>query len=310
MALHPEIKKMLDNFKAMNLAEFNELTPDEVRSRGLAMAQARVFPHELPPLKISDHQIPTTDGTNILGRLYQPKIITTKSLIIFYHGGGYVFGNVETHDKTCRWLATVLETPIISIDYRLAPEYPFPTPIEDGYDALVWIAKNAEKIGVPYKKLVVSGDSAGGNLATMVSLLARDRHDPKIDLQFLIYPWISSNFDTSSYRQYATDHLLTKKDCIYFTELYMKNSAPANYSAFPLEDADLKNLPPAMVIVAECDVLHDEGLAYAEKLRTAGNTVYEYEAEGMIHGFLNQFPIPASYNAVQDILAKLQPLLQ
>jgi acetyl esterase len=309
MPLHPEIKKMLADFKAMQLAEFNTLTPKEVRSRALTMANSRVLPHELPPVEISDYQIPVADGTHILGRLYKPETITTKSLIIFYHGGGYVFGSVETHDKTCRWLASALQTPIISIDYRLAPEYPFPTSIEDGYTAFEWVVQNATKIGVAYEKLVVAGDSAGGNLATMVSLLARDRYAPKIDLQFLIYPWISDDFDTHSYRQYATDHLLTKKDCIYFTEHYMTNAGAVDYSAFPLENTDLKNLPPAFVVVAECDVLHDEGVAYAQKLRAAGNTVYEVEAEGMIHGFLNQFPIKASYNAVDKILKELRPLL-
>ena len=113
---------------------------------------------------------------------------------------------------------------MISIDYRLAPEYPFPTPIEDGYAAFEWVTKNATKIGVPYQKLVVAGDSAGGNLATLVSILARDRHAPKIDLQLLFYPWVSSNINTDSYKRYATDHLLSKKDCIWFTEKYLEQS--------------------------------------------------------------------------------------
>lgn len=309
MPLHPDIKKMLDTLYASGWKERHLVTPEIARADGLALARTRKFPVALPTVTTTDYLISTKDGAQITVRLYKPEAIKTETLIIYYHGGGYVVGDLETHDMACRWFANHLQTPLIAVDYRLAPEYPFPTPIEDGYAAFTWITQQAKKIGVPYKKLVVAGDSAGANLATLVSILARDRHGPKIDLQFLLYPWISSNTETASYNQYAENYLLSKKDCVWFANHYLENSGTANYSAFPLEAADLKNLPPAFIVVAECDVLHDEGIAYAKKLQAAGVTVYEYEAEGMIHGFLNQFPIAASYNTMNTILNKLRPLL-
>jgi acetyl esterase len=285
------------------------VTPEIARTDGLALARARKFPVQLPIVHTRDYLIPTHDGTQITVRLYKPEIINTAALMIYYHGGGYVVGNLETHDMACRWMATSLQTPFIAVDYRLAPEYPFPVLIEDGYSAFEWITQNAKELGITYKQLIVGGDSAGANLATIVSILARDRYAAKIDLQFLLYPWVSNNIETTSYNKYAENHLLSKKDCVWLAHHYLANAGAANYSAFPLEDANLQNLPTAFVVVAECDVLHDEGVAYAQKLRAAGNIVYEYEAEGMIHGFLNQFPLAASFNTMNTILAKFQTLL-
>jgi acetyl esterase len=255
-----------------------------------------------------DYKIPTTDGTHITGRLYKTETMNTDHLIIYYHGGGYLAGSIETHDLACRWLASDLQMPLFSIDYRLAPEFQFPTPVEDGYSAFLWLSEHAAQIGIPYQKLIVAGDSAGANLATLVSILARDRHGPKIDFQFLLYPWVSQNIDTPSYREYAQNYLLSKQDCCYFMEQYL-STRPQPYSPFPLENTTLEMLPPAFITVAECDVLHDEGVAYANKLRQAGNTVYEFEAPGMIHGFLNHFTLPSAYQIMSEILGKFDKIL-
>jgi len=205
--------------------------------------------------------------------------------IIFYHGGGYVLSCMQHYDVFCRWMSSELGATVISVDYRLAPEHPFPTPIEDGYFALEWIVSHAEKLLIKDKPLIVAGDSAGAHLAAMVSILCRDRAGPKIAWQWLIYPWLDNDFSNASYQTYAKGYLNDMATMKWFDGHFMSKEDGVSFPGYPSQVDDLTNLPPAYIISAEHDPLRDEAYVYSQKLQAAGNTAYYDCALGMTHGF-------------------------
>lgn len=310
MSLHPEIKAALEGLPAAGWQDIATLSPQAAREQSWRFAQMRRFPVSLPPINSRDVQLSVSGGDSILLRLYQPEETHSTAAIIYYHGGGYVVGSVEQYDPVCRWIAAKLSVPVISVDYRLAPEYPFPIQIEDGYAALEWIVNNAHALGIQDRHMIVSGDSAGAHLATMMCILSRDRKGPKIAGQWLLYPWVDDDLNRTSYAMYSEGFVLKKSSMEWYIKQYLTGDAKANYPAFPMQITNLKNLPAAFVVVAECDVLYDEAQAYIQKLRAAGNTVHDCVAEGMIHGFLTLYPVPACFATAEKIFAQMKTYMQ
>jgi acetyl esterase len=239
---------------------------------------------------------------NIPIRIYKPQGRSLVPVVIYYHGGGWVKGNIETHDYVCRYIAKGSNSIVVSVGYRLAPEYKFPIGLEDCYDALVWIEKNAGTFNGDPKRIVVAGDSAGGNLATVVCLLSKERQGPDILKQVLIYPSVDVS-DTShgSYIRYEKGYNLERQHAEACFKHYVNNeSERLNPYVSPLLAENVSRLPSALIILGECDVLVDEGLKYAKKLKDAGVKVEYHVYKGMPHGFI-LYTYQESFEALDKI---------
>ena len=240
------------------------------------------------PVKKVEDRVIEANGTRLAIRIYTPEASRALPILIFYHGGGWVIGNIETHDAPCRALTNGAGCIVISVDYRLAPEHKFPTPAEDCYAAAVWIAGHAAEIGGDARRIAVGGDSAGGNLSAAVAQMARDRKGPAIAFQLLIYPVTAYAADTVSSKTNAEGYLLTKGAMDWFWGHYLLSASDgAKAYASPLRATSFGKLPPAFVITAEFDPLRDEGADYAEKMRQAGVAVKHSDYKGAIHGFFS-----------------------
>jgi acetyl esterase len=209
--------------------------------------------------------------------------------IVYFHGGGFVIGSPESHDVTCRLLANTAGARLFSVDYRLAPENKFPAAVEDCLAATEWVAANARDLGIDPSRLVVAGDSAGGNLAAVVAQISRDRAGrPPVAFQILIYPVTDASGETDSKRELAAGYMLDRETIDWFHECYASDPADwADPRLSPLRAEDFSKLAPAYVVTAGYDPLRDEGAAYAEAMRLAGVEVTHVDYEGMIHGFFN-----------------------
>jgi acetyl esterase len=289
MPLDPQVRALLDTLASSGIPANHAMTPAQARE---AMSRKRaLFPATAAePIARTEDRTIATDAGSIPIRLYWPRITSEAlPLLLFFHGGGWVLGSRDTHDGTCRSIANRADCVVLSVDYRLAPEHPFPAAVEDSYAATTWAAANAASIGADALRLGVAGDSAGGNLATVVALMARDRGTPPIKVQFLIVPVTDAAMDTESYRRNRTGYGLEAADMAYFFDHYLGDTIPRdNVYVSPARTVDLSGLPSAIVFTAEYDPLRDEGMAYAERLRAAGVTVQVREWPGMVHGFFGQ----------------------
>jgi acetyl esterase len=219
-------------------------------------------------------------------RIYTPNGSGLFPVLVWFHGGGWVVGDLDTADATSRNLTVAANCVVVSVDYRLAPETKFPGPAEDCYAATQWVEQNAASINVDPGRIAVGGDSAGGNLAAAVSLMARDRGVSLPVFQLLVYPVTDRNFESKSYVSNAEGYQLTRDGMAWYWDHYLKNDADAsNPYAAPLQAPELSGLPPALVITAEYDPLRDEGEAYAHRLEAAGVPTVYTRYDGMIHGF-------------------------
>jgi len=281
MALHPDVVQLLAFFEELGIPDPYTVTPDELRASMAAMPVAS-------PTQVADveqRDIPGADGP-VAVRIYHPEGDGPHPLLVLYHGGGWVVGGLDTHDETARQLCAGAAVVVVSVDYRLAPETPFPGGLEDCYQATCWAVAEAPSLGADPERLAVAGDSAGGNLAAAVCMLARERGGPAIQHQLLIYPVTDHNLDTPSYQANAEGYFLTRRMMQWFWEQYLADAqAGASPLASPLR-GELQGLPPATVITAEYDPLRDEGMAYAEALQAAGVAVESRCFDGMIHGFV------------------------
>lgn len=304
MPVDPQVQALLDAVATLNLPAWNTLTPDEVRAQ---VAAGRVPIPPEPVARVEDRTTPGPAG-EIPVRIYAPEADALLPALVYFHGGGFVIGNIESHDNVCRRLANDGQCAVISVDYRLAPEHHFPAAADDAYAATAWVAGHAAEIGVDGARVAVGGDSAGGNLAAVAALMARDRGGPTIVFQLLVYPVTDFDFGTDSYRNHADGYFLTADSMRWFWGHYLARLEDGRSPyASPLEADDLSGLPPALVITAEYDCLIDEGEAYASRLRGAGVPVTYSVYDGMVHGFWTMAPF---VSRADDALAEAAAALR
>jgi acetyl esterase len=287
MAVDPQARQVLDFIAQIDMPALSSLDPAVLRKQ---RSSRRLPPG--PGADVRDHAIPG-EGGEIAVRRYRPHGAPgTLGGIVFFHGGGFVIGSIAEHDALCRQLAVAAGCAVFSVEYRLAPEHKFPAAVEDAYAAAKWVHASAAEHGVDAARIAVGGDSAGGNLATVVAALAKQRGGPPLVLQVLIYPVTDlRSMDTPSYRENAEGYLLTRADMLWFRDQYL--STPEERAlplVSPLASAELAGLPRALVITAEYDPLRDEGEAYARALQVAGVPVTLKRYDGMIHSFTALFP--------------------
>jgi acetyl esterase len=305
--LHPQIEAVLKAQAAAGLRPIEALNPAEARAQMEETARARKA-EPLPVARVEERMIPGPEGPIRL-RLYWPKEADAGNpvpAIVYYHGGGHVIGSLDTHDFIARNLCAGVGALVASVDYRMGPEHKFPAAVEDSFAALEWLHANAAGLGADPERLGVHGDSAGANLAAVVALMARDKGGPRLRLQSLVYPVADYTLSTPSYETYATGYgLLTRAAMQYFQRHYLRSPADAeDWRASPIKAANLGGVAPAIVVTAECDVLHDDGANYAEALRRAGVAVEYREYPGMIHAFFGLVPaVDDAMNAQRAVWA-------
>jgi acetyl esterase len=301
MPLDAQAQKLADAYAALNLKPVEESTPEEARE-SIRSRTAALGPFE-DVAAVADHKVPVAGG-EITVRVYSPGGPGPHPALVFYHGGGWVIGDLYTHDGICRSITNAAGCLLASVDYRLAPEFRYPVAAEDSYAALRWVADNAARLGVDARRVAVGGDSAGGNLATVVALMARERGGPTLVQQTLIYPVTNHDLDTPSYHENATGYLLTREGMRWFWRHYLAREEQGKEPyASPLRAGSLAGLPPALVITAGCDPLRDEGEAYAARLREAGVPATLTRYEGIFHGFIRMTRLHDKARAALDEIA-------
>ena len=263
------------------------MTPQAARDRSKMLLEARKLMGVEPVHQVRDMKIPGPAG-DIPVRIYSPDVPKPAPPLIYFHGGGWVLGDLESHDAVCRALTNLVPCVVVSVDYRLAPEAKFPAAVEDSYAATEWIAAHADELGIDRSRIAVGGDSAGGNLSAVVSQMARDRKGPQIVYQVLIYPGTDMRMTAPSIEENADGPLLTKASMIWFMSHYLRNEQDKlDPLASPLLSSNLRDLPPAFILTAECDPLRDEGEAYGRSLQQAGVPAEIIRYPGMPHGFFS-----------------------
>ena len=289
MPLDPQAQDFLRRLAAANLPSFQEQTVAQLRAN---MDMSTHFLGELPRVAhVEDRGIPGPGGT-LRVRIITPQAAGNGLLpvLVYFHGGGWVLGNIESHEGICRALANAGEVIVVTVDYRLAPEHRFPAAAEDAYAATRWAAEHAAEFGGDPRRIAVAGDSAGGNLAAVTCLMARDRGGPRVDFQVLLYPITDYNINTGSYTAFADGFFLSRSEMAWYWEHYVEKAEDRRHPhASPSRAADLCHLPPALLITAEFDVLRDEAEAYARRLQAAGVAAKLRRYDGMIHGFIRRY---------------------
>lgn len=300
MPLDAALKPLLDAMAANPGPTLDQMDPVEARGffemTGTAIPAGE--PIELP--SVEDRVIPGPGG-DLPVRIYRPSDAPNLPVLVYFHGGGWVIGSLETHDGTCRALAKGSPCVVVSIDYRLAPEHRYPAAAEDCYAATQWVADHANELGIDATRIAVGGDSAGGNLAAAVSLMARDQSGPSIAFQLLIYPVTDADFSRVSYIDNAEGYFLTTSSMKWFWDHYVPDVGDRTQAyCAPIHAADLSGLPPALVITAEFDPLRDEGEAFAVRLKEAGVSTQATRYDGMIHGFFSMGGLAQAANDAVD----------
>jgi acetyl esterase len=290
-----DVQALLDTFREQDIPKLNMLTVEQARAFHESVFTPAVEPEPVGAVENRNVRGPTRD---IPVRIYKPEETGPFPVLVFFHGGGWVLGNLDTHDSMARALSARSDCMVVATDYRRAPEYRFPAAIEDAYTVTRWVANNAEEIGADSERLAVGGGSAGGNLAAAVAQMARDKTiaTPSIDYQLLLYPALDHTFETISYQQNATGYYLTEDQMAWFWNHYLPAGIGGrNAYASPLKARDFAGLPSAFVMTCGYDPLRDEGAAYAERLEEAGVAVEHVNYDGMIHDFVNMRELEDPY---------------
>ena len=303
--LHPQTRALLDFIEQRGLPPTHTLTPAEART---SYRERRFFTQpEAPNVALVRELAAEGPHGTIPLRLYRPLASAADAVLpvlVYYHGGGFVVGDLDTHDVLCRQLANGAGCAVVAVDYRMAPEFPFPYAVEDCLAAPYWVQRNAEALGLDAVRLAVGGDSAGGNLAAVVSHLGRDAGDLPIAFQLLIYPATDQRLGAPSHQTNGEGYLLTRETIDYYMSHYIPDKAfNLDPRASPLLHPDLSRLPPAFVLTAGYDPLRDEGLHYAQALSKAGNRVTHICFERQIHGFILMGKVLEEANAAVAICA-------
>ena len=289
MALDPESQRLIDLMAAANRPAWNTLSPQAARDLYLSLRPGAQGPRPAH-VTVVDRTIPGPDG-ELAVRIYRPTSAAPDArlpALVYAHGGGWVFGNLDSHDVLCAQLAIEAGIAVFHIDYRLAPEARFPGAFDDVVAGLKWVAANGESVGIDPTRLAIGGDSAGGNLAAAVSIWARDHGGPKLLMQLLAYPVTDAVARTESYRRYEDGYGLNAVTMEWFFDHYTPDKANrSDWRVSPLRAESLAGLPPALVVTAGYDPLRDEGRAYAWRLHQEGTQADLVEFGGMLHGFLS-----------------------
>jgi acetyl esterase len=300
MPVHPQVQLLIDALGMTSLPGLETLTVQAARERFQTMAELRRQMAAEPMDAVRDVKIAGPAGVLTL-RIYAPHLPKPAPALVFYHGGGWVIGDLESHDHVCRALANGARCTVVAVDYRLAPEAKFPAAVDDCFAATQWVAANSLELGIDPGRIAVGGDSAGGNLAAAVARLARDRGGPALIYQLLIYPVTDLQMKSASYIENAEGPLLTKAAMAWFIAHYVTGDADrVDPLGSPLLAADLVGLPPAFVLTAECDPLRDEGEAYGKRLKEAGGAAEVKRYAGMPHGF---FSFGAALDGTKEAMA-------
>jgi acetyl esterase len=309
MTLDPDVQKWLQQVEASGETALDAMSVEDAREY-MRTSSAQLGRLESVP-RVED-LVATGPAGDIPLRLYDPIGTGPLPIVVYFHGGGWVLGGIDTHDGYCRALANASGMMVVSVDYRLAPEHPYPAAAEDAYAATAWLAEHAASLGGDSERIAVAGDSAGGNLAAVTCLMARDREGPALRMQVLIYPIVDHDFDTDSYLRNMIGFHLTRDAMIWFWDLYSPEISQRDQPyASPLRAVDLTGLPPAMVMTAEYDPLVDEGEAYAQRLEAAGVKVQLKRYPGTIHGFARRINGWAhAREALEDVAKALQTAMQ
>lgn len=302
--LDPQAKTLLDLIASRNMPAVH--TQDPVTAR--AQYRERRFFTQPEASPIDTVRELSADGPHgpIPLRLYRPLPASAGALpvLVYFHGGGWVIGDLDTHDVLCRDLALKSGCTVVSVDYRLAPEFPFPVPVDDCLAATRWVQQHASDLNVDATRIAVGGDSAGGKLAAVIAIAARNAKDLPISFQLLIYPATDQRFNTKSYQANGQGYLLTSDSMTYFRGHYITDTKHyLDWRASPLLADDLSGLPPALVLVAGYDPLRDEGVAYAQRLSEAGNKSTLMSFERQIHGFITMGRVINEANEAVEVCA-------
>lgn len=307
MGLDIKLKALLTMAKLNAPKPLETMLPDEARKtqkRSINLGR-RIFDYPDQPLhEIRDITI-SVQGGQIELRLYRPSAKNDLGIVVYFHGGGFVVGDLDTHDNVCRRIAYLSDCLVVSVNYRRAPEYRFPTPPEDCFAATCWVYENGTLLGGNPQKMVLAGDSAGGNLATVVCMMLRDRNMAlPICKQVLIYPVTDATQSCPSVDKYKEGYMLTKPALYWYTNHYVSPTTDLLQPYLsPLFAKDLSNLPPALIITAEFDPLIDEGERYAKRLQEAGIVVVLKRYMGVIHGFFHMPRLLKHANEAQHLVA-------
>lgn len=308
MPLDPVLKAFLDQVAALGGPKTWEMTPGEAREAFAALMQL-AGPKDIPIGKVAELSIPVPHGA-IAARNYTPVAAGGDALatLVFFHGGGWVIGSIDTHDGLCRMLANESGCRVISVEYRLSPESKFPGPVEDAFAAVQWVEANAAILGVDANRLAVGGDSAGGALAAVVTQMAKAKGAPKLAYQLLLFPVTQIGAETKSLKKFAEGYFLERKTLDWFYANYLPADAEKSDPRIsPLLAKDLSGLPPAFVMLAEFDPLYDEGLDYANKLLAARVNVSVTDYNSLTHDFIYlQGVLPQAAAALTDAAKALK----
>ncbi|NOK09531.1 alpha/beta hydrolase [Corallococcus exercitus] len=296
--LDPHARAFLEQLKAAGGPALETLPPVDARA---VLRSVQSGKSAKKPARIEDRVLPGGPGGQVSVRIVRPVDASEKlPAVLYLHGGGWVLGDKDTHDRLIRELAVGSRCAVVFVNYTPAPEGQYPTQIEQAYAALQWIAKNGGEADLDGQRIAVAADSAGGTLAAALTLVAKERGGPRILQQVLFYPVTDARFDTASYERYADGYFLTRSGMQWFWDNYAPDSSVRTdplVSPLRATDAQLRGLPPALILNGECDVLRDEGHAYARRLVDAGVPTLALEYEGMIHDFVMLDPLADSLAA-------------
>ena len=304
MPLDPSVELFLETVRQQDPPPLREVGVQQARD-GIKLMHMLCSPVDIA--RAEERTIPGPAG-DIPIRVYSPATEAVLPVVVFFHGGGWTIGDVGCYDQIARKLAVASGLTVVSVEYRLAPEHVFPAAVEDSYAVTEWIADHGTELGVDGSRLAVAGDSAGGNLAAVTSILARDRGRPTIAFQLLVYPVVDGTMSFPSVKENGEGYLLTADDMAWFYDQYAPPDADRkNPMLSPLYAPDLSGLPPALAITAEYDPLRDEGEAYADALQQAGVEARSSRYDGMVHGFVPiDGVIPTATQAIEEAGASLK----